>query len=153
VKSQEIGNNGRKIKMTNETQKVIEPRIVPLDVIVQNETIVGFEVNGFGYEFDGDEYRGDRKYLVTPAGEYAPGVFKVTEHGYFGKWGAKDSRESIVSGVENAIQNAYLQALSYASGQVEGHNEWVNAKEENERKIGKYRRAILVDNAKDKFKV
>jgi hypothetical protein len=132
---------------TNKTQEEIEPRRIPLDAIVQNERIVGFKVEAPGWEFDGDYYSGTRKYLISPAGEDAPDVFKVTERGDLGHGKFDASIDHIILGEQKAMQKAYSMALEYATRNVE---QWNREADEYLARGERARRAILVDTQKIK---
>lgn len=136
--------------MDNNEQDLIK---VPLEVIAQSDTMLKLRVEGLGYEFDGVDYSNDITYLLTQAGEDAPGVFKIEVmlDRYFGHKPLERTEEKIVTGKEKAMRMTYQMALSYAEHVVNKWNKWAEEQEKYNRT--KYRRAILIDNTKDKIKL
>jgi len=145
---QEGINKAKKIKMDNN-----EPDLnkVPLEVIVQSDTMLKLRVKGLGGEFDGVDYSNNKTYTLTSAGEDAPGVYKIEVmlDRHFGHRPLEREQEKIVTGKEKAIRMTYQMALFFAQHVVTSWNEWAEAEEKYNHR--NYRRAILVDDAKDKI--
>jgi hypothetical protein len=131
-------------------------RKATLDATVKDGKVVGFKVDGFDNgRMDGYGYHlAVGEFVLSPAGEDAPEVFRIIEHRYFEADPSYNEtiKQYIVSGEQKAIQKAYQLALDFANWGVNSRNEWIEWANRC-RNLGTITgKAVLVDNAKDNIK-